>query len=229
MTEADFPRRVVRRPAQPPRPPESTPDLQALEISSLSAEEAHDEIALTGLALSGQRAGGVTFRNARWVNVDLSGSRLEQLGLGDCLLSGCNLANLQGRQASFTRVAIESCRLTGIDLPEAALQDLTVRDSRIDLASFSFSRLARVTFEDCLLTQTTFLDAELDSVRFHRCDLTSADFRGARLRACEFRGSDLTGAEGVHSLRGAAMEWTDIIEMAGVWAAALGIAVLDDD
>ncbi len=104
-----------------------------------------------------------------------------------------------------------------------------VSGSRIDLASFRFSRLVRVTFEDCLLAQTAFLDAQLDSVRFHRCDLSSADFRGAQVHRCEFRGNNLAGAEGIQSLRGAAMEWTDIIEMAGVWAAALGIEVLDTD
>jgi hypothetical protein len=35
--------------------------------------------------------------------------------------------------------------------------------------------------------------------------------------------------QGVESLRGAAMEWSDIVGMAGVWAAALGIEVLDGD
>ena len=80
------------------------------------------------------------------------------------------------------------------------------------------------------MTQTDFLDARLDGVRFHRCDLTGADFRGARLNRCEFRRSNLTGLEGVESLRGAA-RWSgpDIVEMAGIWAAALGIKVLDAD
>ena len=40
-------------------------------------------------------------------------------------------------------------------------------------------------------------------------------------------GVDLTGAHGIQRLRGSAMEWSDIVEMAGVWAAALGIEVLD--
>jgi len=31
----------------------------------------------------------------------------------------------------------------------------------------------------------------------------------------------------VQSLRGAAMEWADVVGMAGLWAAALGIEVLD--
>jgi uncharacterized protein YjbI with pentapeptide repeats len=86
-----------------------------------------------------------------------------------------------------------------------------------------------VTFEDCLLSHSDFLDARLDSVRFHRCDLTQADFRGARAERCEFRHSGLTGLQGVENLRGSAMGWSDIVEMAAVWAAALGIGVLDAD
>jgi uncharacterized protein YjbI with pentapeptide repeats len=118
--------------------------------------------------------------------------------------------------------------MTGIVVAEAALRDVTLRDCRIDLASFGRSRLERVTFEDCLLQQTDFLEARLDGVRFHRCDLTRADFRGAHLTRCEFRRSNLARLEGVERLRGAAMEWPDIVEMAGEFAAALGIAVLDE-
>ena len=97
------------------------------------------------------------------------------------------------------------------------------------MASFGFSHLMRVTFEDCLLAQTDFLDARLDAVRFLDCDLSRADFRGARLEGCEFRRCDIAGVEGAASLRGAAFEWPTIVAMAGTWAAALGIEVLDDD
>jgi Pentapeptide repeats (8 copies) len=74
---------------------------------------------------------------------------------------------------------------------------------------------------------TDFMQARLESVAFHGCDLTNGDFRGAKLKRCELRRSDLTGVQGVESLRGLAMEWPDIVELAGVWAAALGIEVLE--
>jgi uncharacterized protein YjbI with pentapeptide repeats len=76
---------------------------------------------------------------------------------------------------------------------------------------------------------TTFLEAQLESVSFRDCDLQRADFRDARLKRCEFRRSDLNGAEGIANLRGSAMEWPDIVNMAGVWAAALGIETLDSE
>jgi uncharacterized protein YjbI with pentapeptide repeats len=96
------------------------------------------------------------------------------------------------------------------------------------MASFGFSRLARVVFEDCVMAGTEWLEAELDSVRFESCDLSGADLRGATLRRCELRRCSLEDIVGVERLRGAAMEWHRIVEMAGVWAAALGIEVLED-
>ncbi len=79
------------------------------------------------------------------------------------------------------------------------------------------------------MTETSFLDARLEHVRFHDCDLSRADFRGATLRGCELRRSDLTDLEGVTHLRGAAIDWPGIVTKADVWAAALGINVLDSD
>lgn len=80
-----------------------------------------------------------------------------------------------------------------------------------------------------MLSQSDFLDAALEAVRFHGCDMTGADIRGARLKRCELRGSRLEGLVGVESLRGAAMEWPEILDMAGAWAAALGIEVLEGE
>jgi uncharacterized protein YjbI with pentapeptide repeats len=211
-------------PAQPQLPPQMNPS----EIAALDHDARVNEIALSDVALVDQHANGVTFGTVSLSRVDVSGSRLEHLRIVDGVLSGCNLANLHGRSAHMKRVSIASSRLTGIDLAQSALSDVTFRGCRIDLASFGFSHLERVTFDDCLLTQTDFLEAQLDAVRFHSCDLKHADFRGARLKRCELRGGDLTNLRGVESLRGAALDWPTIVEMAGVWAAALGIEVLDD-
>lgn len=219
----------MRRVAHSPQSPELPAQLEAWEAGSLAHDGACSEVEVADVVLSDQDARGLALRAVKLTRVDLSGSRLDHLRVVDGTLANCNLANLHGRGADITRVTIETSRLTGTTLAEAVLRDLTIRDCRVDLASLGFSRLERVTFEDCLLSQTDFLEAQLESVRFHGCDLTGADFRGARLRRCEFRGSDLSELRGVESLRGAAMEWPHIVEMAGVWAAALGIEVLDSD
>ncbi len=203
--------------------------LERGELAALTHDASLAEIELGGVVLADGHAKGVMLNTIRLTNCDLSGSRLEYLRIVEGELRDCNLANLHAREATFAGVAVERGRLTGIDLAEATLRDVTIRDCRIDLASFRGARLERVRFADCVLAQTDFLDARLDSVCFHDCDLTGADLRGARLQACELRRNDLTGLQGVESLRGAGMEWPDIVNMAGVWASALGIEVLDSE
>jgi uncharacterized protein YjbI with pentapeptide repeats len=217
---------MTRHAASSPQPPDLPPDLARGELTALAHDASYANVELADVELASQHANGVTVDTTRLVNVEFSDSQLNDLRLVDSTLSGCNLANTQAQRATAARVSVETSRLTGIHLPEAVLRDVSIRDCRVDLASFGFSRLTRVTFEDCMLAQTDFLDAQLDSVRFHRCNLRRADFRGARMQRCEFRRSNLTGLQGIENLRGAAMEWPDIVEMAGAWATALGIDVL---
>jgi uncharacterized protein YjbI with pentapeptide repeats len=212
-----------------PRRPELPSELHAGELAALEHDAAIAEVELSRSQLPDQRANGVSFDSARLAGVDLSGSRLEHLSIVNAVLTGCNLANIHGNSARLARVDIQSSRLTGTVLADATLSDVTLLGCRADLASFGFSRLQRVTFEDCLLTQADFLDARLHSVRFHDCDLSRADFRGAQLKNCEFRRCQLTEVDGVTSLRGASLEWPAIVELAGTWAGALGIQVLDDE
>ncbi|HTA14908.1 MAG TPA: pentapeptide repeat-containing protein [Solirubrobacteraceae bacterium] len=212
-----------------PRKPELPAQLERGEIAALGHDAGLSEIELVGISLVDQRAKGVCLDTVRLVGVDLSGSHLEHLRILHAALNDCDLANLNARGAQLKSVTIEGSRLTGIDLSEGVLTDVVLRGCRVDLASFGFCRLERVTFEDCVLVQSDFLEAALDSVRFHGCNLMRADVRGARLKRCELRRCDLTELQGVESLRGAALEWGDIVEMAGVWAAALGIGVLDSE
>ncbi len=220
---------MPRRDAAIPHTPELPAALEPAEVGELSHDASYTECEVVDAVLSDQQANGVIFDAARLVNVELAGSRLDDLRLTDTELKRCNLANTRAQRAEAARVTFDGSRMTGIQLSEASLRDVTIRDCRVDLASFGFSQLTRVTFESCVLDQTDFLESKLESVRFHSCQLTRADFRGARMQQCEFRRCNLNGLQGVESLRGAAMEWPDIVDMAGVWATALGIEVLDSD
>ena len=99
----------------------------------------------------------------------------------------------------------------------------------MDLASLRSCTLERVSFEECLLAQSDLLEARLKHVSFADCDMSRVDLRDARLDRCEIRRCKLSKLEGVTALKGVSMPWPDIVEMAGVWAGALGIEVLEDD
>jgi uncharacterized protein YjbI with pentapeptide repeats len=207
--------------------PELPTRLEPSEPTVLEHDAQFAEAELSHLNLRDQRARGVTFQGSKLVDIDLSSSELQDLSLLDVSFSGGNLANVRAHRGRVERTLLQAGRLTGLDLFDATLIDVEFRGCRIDLASFGSARLQRVSFLDCVMTQTLFLDARFDSVLFEDCDLQEIDFRGVRMSDCQLRRNDLTGMQGVEGLRGAAMAWTDIVEMAGVWATALGIEVLE--
>lgn len=154
---------------------------------------------------------------------------LEADGLRDAILRQANLANMRARRTLLERVELHGCRMTGLQLAESKLRDLTVVDCRVDLAALRFCTLERVVFRGCHLAELDLIEAQLSSVVFENCDLTGADLSHARFGRCEMRGCKLEGVVGIERMRGVAMPWPDVVGLAGALAAAIGIRVLGDD
>ena len=153
----------------------------------------------------------------------------EPIDLVDERLVRPDLANVVAQRGSLVRVEVDDGRLTGFALPEGFLLDVVFRCCRMDLAGFSLARLRRVVFEDCRLEEADFREAQLTEVRFERCDLTRADFSNARCARVQIRRCVLEGLGGAASLKGVALTWEDVVAGAGLWAAAVGITLLEED
>jgi uncharacterized protein YjbI with pentapeptide repeats len=203
---------AVARPSRTPNPPEA-PRLEG-ELEDL---------------LPGELGPGAGIEGAALREVDLSGARVRGLRLTDVVVERGNLANTAAHELALRRVTLSGARLTGAQWTGGTIADAVFRDCRIDLATFAGTTFERTVFDGCLLAQADFRDALLRSVRFERCDLTEADFAGVRIDRCELHGCTLDGLAGTERLRGAAMPWADVVGNAALFAAALGIRVLDED
>jgi uncharacterized protein YjbI with pentapeptide repeats len=71
------------------------------------------------------------------------------------------------------------------------------------------------------------LPARLVYVLFERCNLTGATLTGATLERVELRRCAILGIVGAEALRGARMPLQDVVENRPLFAAALGITMLD--
>ena len=162
------------------------------------------------------------------VDADLSARQLRGWRLIDVAIERGNLANLVAPEPLLRRVTVTGARMTGVQWTRGTLTDVVFRDCRIDLATFAGATLERVAFVGCMLAQAELREALLRSVRFDHCDLTEADLTGLRIDGCELRSCTLDGIVAAERLRGAAMPWGDIVGHAGVFAAALGIRLLDE-
>jgi uncharacterized protein YjbI with pentapeptide repeats len=164
----------------------------------------------------------------RIVDPELGGRTIRGWRLRDVALERGNLANLVAPELTLSRVSVTGARMTGVQWTRGSVVDVVFRDCRIDLATFAGTTFERVAFEGCMLQQAELREALLRSVRFEHCDLTEADLTGLRIDGCELRSCTLDGVAAAERLRGSAMPWGDIVGHAGVFAAALGIRLLDE-
>jgi uncharacterized protein YjbI with pentapeptide repeats len=145
----------------------------------------------------------------------------------DAVVSDVDWANRQARGLAARRLELHRCRLTGVELAEAALTDVVFVECRLDLAGLRMAKLERVVFRDCRMTECDFYEASLTDVLFEHCELRQATLSGVKLKRVELRRCDLAGLRGVEALRGARMPWTDVLENGPLFAAALGLEIVD--
>jgi len=147
--------------------------------------------------------------------------------LTDAVVDGKDWSNRRSLRLSLRRVELKLCRLTGTELAESTLEDVTFTECRLDLAGLRFAKLERVVFRDCRMGESDFGGATLVDVLLEGCELRDADLSAAKATRVELRGCTLEGLRGVEALRGARMPWNDVLENAPLFAAALGIQIVD--
>jgi uncharacterized protein YjbI with pentapeptide repeats len=152
---------------------------------------------------------------------------VELTDLVDAVATDLDCANQRARGLVVRRAELRRCRLTGTELAEAELTDVTFADCRVDLVGLRMAKLERVVFRDCRMAECDLYGASLTDVLFERCELREATFSGATPNRLELRGCDLAGLRGVEALRGARMPWNDVLENGPLFAAALGMDIVD--
>lgn len=151
----------------------------------------------------------------------------ELADLVDAVVDDADLSNRRSPKLALQRVQLRQCRLTGVELAESALVDISFDACRVDLASIRHARLERVVFRDCRLEELDLYGSRLEDVLFERCVLREAVFSACTVERVELRDCDLAGAQGAEALRGVRMTLTDVIGNATLFASALGIEIVD--
>jgi uncharacterized protein YjbI with pentapeptide repeats len=216
------------KPIGEPEPPELRPALERIQVDLFTRHTIWEDVELIDPDLALTEAHEPRLTGFRITGGDLGDSRISHLALDDAELLRCNAANLKATRARLRRVRFGEVRMTGIDLSETELHEVSLTDCRADYASFNRGRLESVLMENCVLREADFANARLIRVRFKNCDLSQADFGGAELQRCEMVGCTLEGVKGVPNLSGVSMPWDDIVAAAAVFAGALGIQQLGD-
>lgn len=143
----------------------------------------------------------------------------------DLRLDTIDLANASFEQASWRRLSLQGCRLTGLELSDSTLEDLDFHHGVLDEANFRMASLRRVRFDGTRMAGVDFSNARAVDVAFIDCDLTGAHFDHFRAERVRFENCRLDGVQGVTGLRGSTISTLDLMELTTQLAAALGITL----
>ncbi|MGQ4328328.1 pentapeptide repeat-containing protein [Streptomyces hayashii] len=208
------------------RPEVRLPALESFGGGELEPDGDYDGVEWRELDLAGQDGGGARFMDCALTGCVLDGTRLRHARFLDSVLTGLRGVGTDLAEATLRDVEVLDARLGGAQLYGAVLERVVVRGGKIDYLNLRQARLRDVVFEGCVLVEPDFGGARLERVEFVDCALRSADFTAATLTDVDLRGAvELGLAGGVDRLSGAVISPAQLLDLAPVLAAELGIRV----
>ncbi|MGW4516358.1 pentapeptide repeat-containing protein [Streptomyces sp. NPDC004393] len=217
--------RVVK-PAR--RPEVRLPELVAFTDGELTPDGDYDGLEFRDTDLAGQDGGGARFLDCALTGCALDETQLHHARVVDSVLSGIRGVGTDLAEASLRDVELVDARLGGTQLHGAVLERVVVRGGKIDYLNLRRARLKDVVFEGCVLVEPDFGGARLERVEFVDCVLEGADLTAATLVDVDLRrAAELDITRGADRLSGAVISHAQLLDLAPVLAAALGLRVAE--
>ncbi|WP_190017466.1 pentapeptide repeat-containing protein [Streptomyces lucensis] len=208
------------------RPEVRLPALEPWRGDGLEADGDYDGLEFLRTDLSGQDGVGARFMDCALTGCLVDGTALGRARVLDSALTGLRGVGTHLAESTFRDVEVVDARLGGTQLHGAVLERVVVRGGKLDCLNLREARLTDVVFESCVLVEPDFAGARLTRVEFVDCAVREADFGGATLTDVDLRGAaPLEIVRGLDRLSGAVISTGQLLDLAPVLAAELGIRV----
>lgn len=208
------------------REPDVTlPDLRPANRAEFEADDEHDGLEFSALALSEFAAG-----NQRFV---------------ECRFAACRFGAVKLRRARFNTCRLDDLDVTTLDVGESEWSDVAIGGGRFGALLAPGAHLTRVAFDNVRANYLNLRGVEAIDLTLRRCRIEELDLGGAQIRRADLSGSEierliLTDArltdvdlrqaelavlEGVAYLRGATISERQLTRLAPALASHLGIGI----
>jgi uncharacterized protein YjbI with pentapeptide repeats len=208
------------------RPEVRLPRLRGFGEGELEPDGDYDGVEFRELDLAGQDGGGALFLDCAVTGCGVSETRLSRARFVDSVLTELRGVGTELAEASLRDVEVVDARLGGVQLHGSVLERVVVRGGKIDYLNLRKARLKDVVFEECVLVEPDFGHAVLERVEFVGCVLKGVDFSGARMTDVDLRqAAEVDILRGVDCLAGAVISTGQLMDLAPVFAAEVGVRV----
>jgi uncharacterized protein YjbI with pentapeptide repeats len=215
-----------RRP--PPAVTIELPELKPFAGGVLEPRGDYEAIDFGGLDLSGQRADAAGFLRCRLARCRLDGLAMPRARIGDCLLTECQAASVDLAASIVRDTLLEDGRIGVLAAAEAGWSSVRVRGGKIDLLDLSRGRLNDLAFERCSIGVLDLTGSKVRTMRCEACEIGELVVDDARLADVDLSGAALRLVRGIGSLHGATIARDQLVDLAPLLAAHVGLTVRDD-
>ena len=206
----------------------SLPDLTPFDGERLEAGDDHVAVDFVDLDFAGQDAPDARFLECRFQRCGLDGTSLRRARIAESLLSDLHGATVDFADSTWRDSQVRGGRLGAVTLVGATWTGIRIRGSHLGFLNLAGAHLQDVTFEGCEIGSLDLRGAELQSVAFEDCRVDELDVAGATLSKVDLSGARLRTLVGVESLRGAIISHDQLIDLAPLLAAQVGLEVRPD-
>lgn len=211
-------RREAQRGLEPGRLRDGDP--ADLRIDAYRDNERYDGVDLTGRQLS-----GLTLSECALVDVTVTEADLHAARVTDTAITRLNAPVLRAAHSVWRDVSIEHSRIGSGELYDAELNTVLITQSKLGFLNLRGAVLRDVAIEDCVIEELDLSEASASRLVCTGCSIAMLDVSGARLENVDLRGARVDGIRGIDNLRGVTVDAAQLMDLAPLLAAHLGIRV----
>lgn len=211
----------------PKVPPLKLSGLDDADAGELVAGETYDRQRFVGAVVEDRDLGGITFSECELADWELRDTTLADAAILETRIAGLFATGFSAPRASLRQVEFDGARIGAMELFDAKVRSLTIRDSRLGFVNLRGADLRDVKFIDCVLDGLDLGDATVTRMAFDGCRVGDLDVTRAKLTHADLRGLQIERIRGVEGIAGATMTQMQVMGLAESFAAHLGIAVTD--
>ena len=216
---------MARRPAAAAAREVSLPALSRFAGDRLESHGDYVANEFLELDLAGQDASDARFLECRLTRCGLDGVSLRRARILESMLADAHGATVDLADSTWRDSHVSGGRLGAVNLIGASWSGIRVRDCHLGFLNLAGAQLEDVVFERCEIGSLDARTATLASVAFVDCALDELNVSGATLIRADLSGARLRSLVGVESLKGAIVSHTQLVDLAPLLAAQLGLEV----